>query len=445
VAKVWRNLWGNVRIVCFPHFYYLSEVSRLVEIGHALRGLGQDVVFFSHGGGYEYVAREAGFEVISVEPHMSPQRAADYMAFNRGEKGNPFRDSFFTDNELQAYVPSETDALRQARADAVLIGWNLPSYLSAPLAGIPVFVQQPGPFTAPFFDRKMGVFQPSLFGAARRLPLNWLVNWWVPRTKIWLAPFNRMAEALGLPHWKSTLDLMAGDLTLVMDAPEILGIPPAELHTYQPEHPQFFHRPPVYRYGGPCFARLPGDVPASIRAHFDTLRPKLYCAMGVSGSPHVLQDVIEIVNELALQAVIVTTTILPKFRELESERILLTSHAPAHLVNPLADIAITHGGAGTVQTAIHAGTPLVGIPMHLEQTGNLSLVTRQGAGLMLSKWDLNQRSLGRALERLLTDASLRKNMLRLKTLQDKLDGPAIAAQEIMNYLGASSPNMEAVK
>jgi UDP:flavonoid glycosyltransferase YjiC (YdhE family) len=345
-------------------------------------------------------------------------------------------------DELQAYVPAEADAFRQARADAVLIGWNLPSYLSAPLAGIPILVQQPGPFTAPFFDRKMGVFQPSLFGAARRLPLDWLVNWWLPRAQIWLGPFNQLAARLGLPQWKSTLDLMAGDLTLVMDTPEILGIPPEELHAYQPRHPQLFHRPPVYRYGGPCFARLPGEIPAPIAKHFDTPRPKLYCAMGVSGSPRVLREVIEIVDGLDIQSLIVTTTILPERKGKASGRVLLTSHAPAHRVNPLADIAITHGGAGTVQTAIHSGTPLVGIPMHLEQTGNLSLVTRQGAGLMLSKWDLNLRSLGRALERLLTDASLRENMLRLKALQDKVDGPANAAREIVNFIGASKPRME---
>ncbi len=433
-----------MKIVCFPHFYYLSEVSRLVEIGQALRGLGQEVDFFSHGGVYEHVVRQAGFDVQAVAPEMSPERAAKYMAFNRGEQGNPFRDSFFTDEELQAYVINEADAFRLARADAVLIGWNLPSYLSAPLAGIPILVQQPGSFTAPFFDRKMGVFQPALFGAERHLPLNGLVNWWLPRTKIWLSPFNRLAQSLGLPQWKSTLDLMAGDLTLVMDTPEILGIPPDELHTYRPRHPQFFHRPPVYRYGGPCFARLPGDVPEPVRAHFDTPRPKLYCAMGVSGSPRVLREVVEIANILEIQSVIATTTVLPGLSGNGSGRVLLTPHVPAHLVNPLADIAITHGGAGTVQTAIHSGTPLVGIPMHLEQTGNLSLVTRQGAGLMLSKWDLNYRSLCRALEHLLTDYSLRENMLRLKALQYQVDGPTIAAREIVNYLGASSPNMEVV-
>ena len=434
-----------MRIVCFPHFYYLSEVSRLVEIGRALRALDQEVIFLSHGGTYVHVVKEAGFEVIAVEPHMSSERAAEYMAFNRGERGNPFRDSFFTYDELQAYVPSEADAFRQVRADAVLIGWNLPSYLSAPLAGIPILVQQPGPFTAPFFDRKMGVFQPSLFGAARRLPLDWLVNWWLPRARIWLAPFNQLSARLGLRQWKSTLDLMAGDLTLVMDAPRILGIPPEELHAYQPRHPQFFHRPPVYRYGGPCFARLSGEIPASIAEHFETSRPKLYCAMGVSGSPGVLRQIIEIVNGLDIQSLIVTTTILPERGGSGSRRVLLTPHAPAHLVNPLADIAITHGGAGTVQTAVHAGTPIVGIPMHLEQTGNIALVTRQGAGLMLSKWDLNLRSLGRALQRLLADAGLRANMLRLKALQDEVDGPANAAREIVSFLGASKPTTEQAK
>ncbi|MCA1753160.1 MAG: glycosyltransferase [Spirochaeta sp.] len=425
-----------MKILCFPHFYYLSEVSRLVEIGKALTTLGHDVEFFSHGGTYEDVATEAGFTVTTVEPHMSPERAADYMAFNRGDTGNPFRESFFSFDELQAYVLAEADAFRQVGADAVLIGWNLPSYLSAPLAGIPIIVQQPGTFTAPFFERKMGVFQPSLFGAARHVPLNWLVNWWMPRAKIWLAPFNQLAAQLQLPQWKSTLDLMAGDLTVVMDAPAILGIPPEEMHTYTPRDPRFFHKPPVYRYGGPCFARLPGGVPAPIANHFDTPRPKLYCAMGVSGSPEILREVIGIVNELNVQSLIVTTTILPELGKTASERVLLTPHAPAHLANPLADIAITHGGAGTVQTAIHSGTPLVGIPMQLEQTGNISLVTRQGAGVMLSKWDLNARSLGRALERLLSDSDMKANMLRLKTIQDEADGPADAAGEIVRFLGA---------
>ena len=67
-----------MRIVCFPHFYYLSEVSRLIEIGNALRALEQEVLFFSHGGPYESLARDAGFEVVSITPTMSPERYNEY-------------------------------------------------------------------------------------------------------------------------------------------------------------------------------------------------------------------------------------------------------------------------------------------------------------------------------------------------------------------------------
>ena len=65
--------------------------------------------------------------------------------------------------------------------------------------------------------------------------------------------------------------------------------------------------------------------------------------------------------------------------------------------------------------------------------------------LMLSKWDINMRSLNRALEQLLRDSSLRNNMRRLKSLQDKVDGPAVAASEIVKFLGASNKKKEVVK
>jgi len=431
-----------MKIVCFPHFYYLSEASRLVEIAKALRTRGQDAVFLSHGGPYEHVARDEGFDVIPVAPQMSPERARQFMRFNRGEGVRSMQDSFFTYEELAEYVPSEVDAFKNLRADAVLIGWNLPSYLSAKLAGIPMIVQQPGTFTAPFFDKKMGVFVPSLVGWLRHFPMDWFMNWLGPRMKFWIYPFNQLASELGLPTYKSTLDFVAGDLTLVMDAPEILGISPKEFEDYRPRHPDRFHRPPRYRYGGPCYAKLPGEVPEAVRRHFDTSRTKLYCAMGVSGSPDVLRSVVEIVNELDLQAVVMTTTILGDQVGKTSDRVLTVPHAPAHLVNPMADVAITHGGAGTVQTAIHSGTPLVGIPAQMEQAGNISLVVRQGAGLMLSSLDLTRPKLTSALDALVNDPNYRRQMQRLKRMQDPIDGAAEAAEEMIRFLGSAASNSQ---
>ena len=48
---------------------------------------------------------------------------------------------------------------------------------------------------------------------------------------------------------------------------------------------------------------------------------------------------------------------------------------------------------------------------------------------MLSKWDLNRRSLGYALDKLLSESTLYKNMLHLKSLQHIVDGPAVVAGE----------------
>ena len=81
------------------------------------KALRDDVQFFSHGGPYEWVARD----VLSVEPQMSP-RARQYMRFNR----SPFATATLpVRGASKEYVSAETAAL-DARS-TVLIGWNLAS------------------------------------------------------------------------------------------------------------------------------------------------------------------------------------------------------------------------------------------------------------------------------------------------------------------------------
>lgn len=77
--------------------------------------------------------------------------------------------------------------------------------------------------------------------------------------------------------------------------------------------------------------------------------------------------------------------------------------------------------------------------MQMEQAGNISLVVRQGAGLMLSRLDLNRPKLSAALEKLVTDKSYRDNMLRLKQLQAPINGAAKAAREIVRFLNGDQP------
>jgi len=116
------------------------------------------------------------------------------------------------------------------------------------------------------------------------------------------------------------------------------------------------------------------------------------------------------------------------------ERVLIVPYVFAHLVNPLADVAITHGGACMIQRTIHSDTPIVGVPLHLEQAGNISLVKRQGAGLMLWKQELSKRRLTSALNQIVSDKRFRENMLRLKQIQDQIDGASKAAQVLVDFV-----------
>ena len=75
----------------------------MIEIGNALRALEQEVVFFSHGGPYESLARDAGFEVVSITPTMSPDRYNEYIKYNRGEGSKSLSGSFFSYDELKQY------------------------------------------------------------------------------------------------------------------------------------------------------------------------------------------------------------------------------------------------------------------------------------------------------------------------------------------------------
>ena len=89
---------------------------------------------------------------------------------------------------------------------------------------------------------------------------------------------------------------------------------------------------------------------------------------------------------------------------------------------PLVDLAIIHGGQGSVQTAIAAGTPMIGFPLQAEQNLNLFLVESHGAGINASLATLKRGGLSTLIEGVLREPSYRENARRLRDLQARYDG-----------------------
>ena len=57
----------------FPLFYNLAETGRAVIIAKRYIELGGQAIFFSHGGKYEYLAKEIGCKVVQVKPIYTDQ------------------------------------------------------------------------------------------------------------------------------------------------------------------------------------------------------------------------------------------------------------------------------------------------------------------------------------------------------------------------------------
>ena len=57
----------------FPLFYNLAETGRAVIIAKRYIELGGKAIFFSHGGKYEYLAKEIECEVVRVKPIYTEQ------------------------------------------------------------------------------------------------------------------------------------------------------------------------------------------------------------------------------------------------------------------------------------------------------------------------------------------------------------------------------------
>ncbi len=418
-------------ICCFPNCAYLSETSRMLAVYKKLVERGADVIMATHGGTYEFVLKDEGIPFKLVEPRMSKERAQEYVATNRGERGTQ---GFYKTDELREHVHSEIQFFKENNVSVVLTGWTLSTALSTRAAGIPYAVTHLGSWAPPVFERKMQPWPPELENPITRLmPESWkisLTNWMFLRFKMFMKSENIIAKELHINPFKSFSDLMMGDLTLVTDVPEILTIPADEMNNWTPQKPELYSRTPRLQYVGPIFAKLFGDIPEDVKTFLNTKQPKVYVAL-TSSRPDYISTVYSTLQTMDVKAVFCSTIHATQFEK--SPNILLKEHLPSHQVMPLVDLAIIHGGQGSVQTAIASGAPLIGFSLQAEQRFNLKMIERHGAGIWLSPGFLKKGDLRAQIEKVLTNNSFKTNMQRLQAFQNRADGAenaAIALQEL---------------
>jgi len=417
-------------ICLLPHCAYLSETSRMAAVYKALVARGADVCVATHGGSHEFYLQKAGVPYHLLEPRMDEARCRRFVADGAG-LGAP-NQSMYTDDEIRAQVAAQARFFRERGIQAVLTGFTLTSLLSTRLAGVPLATSHAGSCVPPVYQRNImpapSRMEPKFLELLPRVLQQRLSNWLVERVKFYCGGFNRVAGELSLEPIPSFAALLLGDVNLVTDIPEIVGISPEEMHSWTPS--RSYRSPCKLRYTGPLFADQHADLPERVQRFLaaQQARPVAYVAL-TSTPTAVVQKAIAAVRRAGARVLAVST--VHDLNLTEADDLMVERFLPSLDVMPRVALAVTAGGQGSVQTAMACGTPVLGVPLQPEQDLNVHLVEKQGAGRLLPLADVGSAKMTAQVRELLGNASYREHARRLQRLFERVDGAANAAELLM--------------
>lgn len=396
----------SLRLLFSPESYNLGETTRGIEVATEARLRGHETRFHIYSRRYLQTIEDAGQPVRLAQPVMSDRDADQIMALDQGRGiRHPF-----TYDLVRHRVLGEIAALEESGADAVVIGSNPTMFLSARIAGVPLFYVRPYAFS----NTHLSVGTAQGTGTApRALRVLARVSTWKPRA------FSRVAKEFGLELPRLTVDALSADVNLIASLfPALRGDSTADGDVSV----------------GPIFSRPAVQLPALVQGR-SSARPLVYVGMGSSGSSKILASVLQQLSSAPVDVLVAGGVGLSHDdRQSLGANIHLESTVPAHLLAGHVDASITHGGEGTVQAACLSGVPFAGIAMQAEQRWNIDECVRYGNALRFTETDVRKGRVRQILDELLTSKPLRDRARELEDQVRELDGPAHAVDAIEQHL-----------
>ena len=360
----------------FPLFYNLAETGRAVLIAKRYLEQGGKAVFFSHGGKYEYLAKDIGCKVISVDPIYTDEFIEELWKHSRLEKlGPPFNKSI-----LRTHMEAESGAFKEADVDYVLSTNNFPCCLSTRYVKIPYISVTPR-FSVDFrhYPEDAEFFFTSIIPESIKVRV---LNWQFRRSMSWSRPFNALAREFGLPKFSYPQQITHGDYTLFTDFLELANVRPTDMRDNE-----FYIGPIFFDELFNDFSEKKDDLSKKINKHLSKGEKSILVSLGSSGTKDLFEGILHVLGSTDYRVIGVYTSVLSGDTLPEcNENILLEQYVPSmRAVNEMVDLAVLHGGQGTVYTAAYAGKPVIGFPMQFEQHMNLELLEQKGMACIASR------------------------------------------------------------
>jgi MGT family glycosyltransferase len=335
----------------------------------------------------------------------------------------------FRDRAIRAMTPGtarETVALlEQWPADVMLADFLMfGAGVAADVAGIPCFSVVHCPYPSPHTgappigtglrpgrnalargrDRVLNTISERFYGPAVET-----VN--EVRAEYGLPPFANLPEAL--------MDI---DGTFVVSAPEFdfssRGCPPGNVS-----------------FVGPAFEVPDGEwTPPWPEDNRDPLVIASFSTTYMNHRP-LAERVLEALAPLPVRALVTTGPALDLTGASVPANARVLPFVPHVLAAPHASLFITHAGLGTTHAALRAGLPVVCIPDCRDQPDVAARVVEAGAGIRLPK-KASAARIRKAVERGLSDPSLKAGAMRIAEALNRRDGAAAIVDELEARVGA---------
>jgi UDP:flavonoid glycosyltransferase YjiC (YdhE family) len=420
-------------ICLMPNCAYLSETSRMIQIFKALRSRGAEARIATHGGVHEALLRSEGVaDYDIVGPHMDNERSRRFV-FDTIGIGDPHQ-SMYSRDELQTYVQAESEYFRNRGVKAVVIGFTLTTLLSTRIAGIPLIAQHAGSYIPPLFERGMlpAPSRPTqpLFGYLPRRLVRFLFNQATKTPRLYLTEFDAVCAELGIPRIPSFPAILLGDLSLITEAPEVYGVSEQDVRDWRPSGGAYWPTT-RFEYTGPIFAKLDLPIPRPVEDALNRNGPIVYVAI-TSAPADLVRKVVAEVAETGAEVIVAGT--VHDLSDLADPKVTVGGILPSHMIMPRVDLAITAGGQGSVQCAMAAGTPVIGIPLQPEQDANIHMLERRGAARLLPLREVGRGRLQALVRDMIADQRFRVGAAAVRTAYSARDGPALTADAIIRYL-----------
>jgi len=427
-----------VRFAVSCIFQDSGEATRAIEICSALSRAkpGLDIVFISRGSAFEPRVREKGWKVFDALPRMSGVGLHQDMKMRDGE--------IIGDPEIaEALLRGETEAYRELRPDIVLYGFWPVAGVARRMADpvIPGICFIPLPISERFIrDIDYVPESAGILGAAPRA---------LQRALLSLLPYAVKARNPGFAHSildraarkvygsrygsGNIVDMLAPDLMLVNDIAEHYG-------RGYPAGIEFTG--PLYSAGG-----MDDAIDERIERILAKRGKKVFCTLGSSGTRAEIEEIAEALASLPEDEYAAVLLCPPSVADAElvgsSHRLgdniaLISSFVPAKRIMERCDIVVSHGGQGTVQTAIAAGLPLVGVPMQAEQDMNLERVSGFGAGVKIPRRRWKAHAIAEAVRAMANDSRYSGRAKDLRRIHERYGGADACAASILRFMGRLS-------